>query len=42
MRRNLAMEKTETFKILGILNIAYPKYEMFKDKEQLKLTIDLW
>ena len=36
------MTRSDAAKLMGIIVLAYPNYDKFKDENQVKATVDLW
>lgn len=36
------MTRSDAAKLMGIIVLAYPNYDKFKDEKQVKATVDLW
>lgn len=36
------MTRSDAAKLMGIIVLAYPNYDKFKDEKQIKATVDLW
>ena len=36
------MKHEETVKLIGLLVVAYPSYDKFKDESHLRSTVALW